>query len=285
MAEVELKEDRDLPLLLAALHERGVEAQAAHWPDPSHDWSAHDVVVIRSTWDYSFHLNDYLAWTEKVGAVSRLCNPAEVVRWNSDKHYLQDLAALGVPTVPTEFRSPGDGAELPAFARDGHFVVKPSVSAGARDTARYRPDQTDLAQAHINSLHESGATAMLQPYLTRIAEGERALVHVNGEFSHALRKGPVLTDTGIVDNNRVAHPDLVAHEPNAAELAVARAALDAVPDFAGPATRELLYARVDLALDDTGQPVLMELELIEPNLFLHRSPDGLARFVHAVAAL
>ncbi|MFE2924183.1 ATP-grasp domain-containing protein [Streptomyces goshikiensis] len=272
--------DAELPVLVAALRERGVDATAADWDDPAFDWAAQDAVVIRSTWDYPGRPAEFLAWAARVGGVSALHNPAEVVRWNGDKTYLTELAAAGVPTVPTRFIAPGEPVEL---TEGGEIVVKPSVSAGARDSARYTPAQRGAAEAHVRMLHEGGATAMVQPYLERIVDGERALVFLGGEFSHAMRKGPVLTDTGRVDNTRVPHPDLVEHVPDAAELAVARAALTALATTlaAGP----LLYARVDLALDTAGSPVVMELELIEPNLFLTATEGGVDRFVEAVARL
>ena len=272
--------DTDLPLVLEALRALGVDAEVVRWDAEGHDWGAYDHVVIRSTWDYSGRLDEYLAWVDAVAAVTRLHNPAEVVRWNSDKRYLGVLVERGVPTVPTAFLAPGEKVELPAY--DGHqqFVVKPSVSAGARDSARYTADQVALAEAHVRSLHAHGRTAMIQPYLPRIAEGERALVFLAGEFSHALRKGPVLTDIGVVDNARVAHPDLTIHQPSAAELEVARTAIGAAPR-AG----DLLIARADLALTDDGSPVVMELELIEPFLFLVHSPEGVRNVARTIREL
>ncbi|MCX4545556.1 hypothetical protein [Streptomyces sp. NBC_01565] len=271
--------DAELPVLLAALRGRGVDATAADWDDAGHDWAAYDAVVIRSTWEYTERLPEFLAWASRVGAVTALHSPAEVVRWNSDKTYLAELAAGGVATVPTRFIAPGGPVKL---TEAGEIVVKPSVSAGARNSARYTPAQRGAAEAHVRMLHGSGATAMVQPYLERIVEGERALVFLGGKFSHAMRKGPVLTDTGRVDNARVPHPDLTAHVPGAAELAVATAALTAV---AARSADPLLYARVDLALDEDGSPVVMELELIEPNLFLTASEGAVDRFAEAVTRL
>lgn len=266
--------DPDLPLMLRALDGRGVDAVAVAWDDTGFDWARCAAVVIRSTWDYVERWPRFLEWVDAVAAVTRIDNPAGAVRWNTDKRYLGDLAARGVPVVPTRFVAPGEETPLP---EDGHFVVKPAVSAGARDSARYTPAQHDLAARHIAALHRAGSTAMVQPYLTRIDEGERALVFLGGVFSHALRKGPVLGEAGVIDNARDAHPDLVHHQPSAAELALARAALAAVPG-----RDPLLYARVDLARADDGAPVVMELELVEPNLFTAHSRSGLERFADVV---
>lgn len=272
-------EDAELPVLVAALRERGVDAVAVDWAEEGYDWAAPDVVVIRSTWDYSERLPEFLTWVDGVDAVTALHSPAELVRWNSDKVYLAELAARGIPTVPTRFIAPGDPVTLPP---GGEIVVKPSVSAGSRDTARYTPAQREAASAHVRMLHGTGATAMVQPYMERIVDGERALVFLGGEFSHAVRKGPVLTDTGRIDNTRVPHPDLTAHTPSATELALAGAVLAATASrTAGP----LAYARVDLAPAGDGTPVLMELELIEPNLFLTMTPGGVERFVEVVLGL
>ncbi|MEU9163919.1 hypothetical protein AB0D29_27070 [Streptomyces sp. NPDC048424] len=159
------------------------------------------------------------------------------------------------------------------------MVVKPAVSAGARDTARYEPGRQADAMGHARMLLDQGRTAMVQPYLRLVEEGERALVFISGTFSHAIRKQPVLTEAGVTDNFRVPHPGAAPYRPSEAEISTARQALAAVP-----APGDLMFARVDLALDEARRPVVMELELIEPNLFFRLNPQGLERFVEAVAA-
>jgi hypothetical protein len=270
-------DDVDLPHLLAALRDRDVYADAVPWDDPRCDWSAFGVVVIRSTWDYFTRLREYLAWTERVARTTTLRNPAHVVRWNSDKRYLASLRSRGLPVVPTRFLSPGDTVVRPELA---DFVVKPVVSAGAHDTARYTGDQWDTAEAHVQRLHAAGSTVMVQPYLPEIVAGERALVFLAGRYSHAILKGPVLVQTGVVGDELVAHPDPTGYVPAPAELDLAQRVLECVP--AGP--DELLYARVDLVRGADGSPVLMELELIEPNLFLGWSDGGPQRLADAVIA-
>lgn len=272
--------DTDLPLIVDALRAGGLAAEAVAWDAHSPGWDGFDLAVIRSTWDYSERLDEFLDWADRTARATRLGlgNPAPVVRWNSDKRYLLELAERGVPVVPTRFVEPGGRCEEADVDQPGGVVVKPAVSAGARDTARYEPGRSADAVRHARMLLEQGRTVMVQPYLCRVEEGERALVFLAGAFSHAIRKGPVLTEPGVVDNDRVAHPDVTPYRPTAAELGVARAALAAVPE-PGP----LLFARVDLALDDAGEPVVMELELIEPNLFLQSDPQALGRLVEAVA--
>lgn len=260
--------DRDLPVLVRALRDAGAEAVAVPWDDPATDWSGFDLAVIRSTWDYSWRADEFLAWAHKCAAATRLANPAEVVRWNTDKRYLGDLAAAGVPVVPTRYPAPGDAPDLPD---DHDYVVKPTSGAGARYAARYTPGDHDTAVRHLARMHDEGLTAMVQPYLSDIdVSGERALQFFGGRLLHASRKGAVLAPGTAYDDDKVAHPDLEPWTATRAELSVAERALAAVPD-----APELLYARVDLVDGEDGQPRVMELELVEPNLFLDLHPRSL----------
>lgn len=269
--------DQDLPVLVDALREAGAEAAAVHWDDPSADWAGYDLVLIRSTWDYSWRAEEFTAWAERCGTVTRLANPVDVVRWNADKRYLGRLAEAGVPAVPTRYFAPGDPVELPA---DHEYVVKPTSGAGARYAARYPAGERDAAARQVERMHAEGFTVMLQPYLTSIdTHGERALQFFGGRLLHASRKGAVLAPGTPYDAEKVAHPNLRPWEPTAAELDVAERALAAVPGQS-----ELLYARVDLVTGPDGQPWVMELELIEPNLFLWLHPESVPRVVEAVLA-
>ncbi|MFD9592362.1 RimK family alpha-L-glutamate ligase [Kitasatospora sp. NPDC059973] len=270
--------DADLPLIVDALRAGGLAAEAVPWDAAAPGWEEFDLAVVRSTWDYAERLDEFLAWADTTARATRLRNPAPVVRWNSDKRYLSVLAERGVPAVPTRFVAPGDRCDEADFDLAPGVVVKPAVSAGAQDTARYEPGRAADALRHARMLLERGRTVMVQPYLPLVEEGERALVFIAGAFSHAIRKGPVLTEPGVIDNDRTPHPGVTPYLPTEAELRTARAALAAVP-----APDALLFARVDLALNDAREPVVMELELIEPNLFLRSAPQGLARLVDAVA--
>lgn len=176
----------DDQLLAEELRARGAEAEFALW-DGGVDWPAFDLVVIRSTWDYTRRLDDFLAWAETVG--DRLRNPPEVVRWNSDKRYLADVAGAGLAVVPTTYIGPGDDTlDLP-----DEVIVKPTISAGARDTGRFGREHHDRARALLARLAAAGRTAMVQPYLASVdAHGETAVVFVAGAPTHVLRKRPVL---------------------------------------------------------------------------------------------
>ncbi|MFI5792298.1 RimK family alpha-L-glutamate ligase [Streptomyces sp. NPDC051677] len=269
--------DRDLPVVRAALERAGAEADGVFWDDPDVDWASYDLVVIRSTWDYSWRADEFTAWAQKVADVTRLANPAAVVRWNADKRYLGELAAAGVPTVPTRYLAPDDPADLPA---DHEYVVKPTSGAGARYAARYTPDQHETALRQLARMHDEGLTAMVQPYVRGIDDGgERALQFFGGRLLHASRKRAVLAPGTAYDAQKVAHPGLEPWTPTPAEIAVAERALAAVPD-----APELLYARVDLVDGDDGQPCVMELELVEPNLFLFLHPESAPAVAAAIVA-
>ncbi|TPQ15463.1 ATP-grasp domain-containing protein [Streptomyces sporangiiformans] len=267
--------DRDLPGLADAVRQAGAEAVIACWDDPEVEWDRFDLAVIRSTWDYSWRAAEFLAWAERCGAATTLANPPEVVRWNADKRYLGELGAAGVPVVDTRYLAPGDPADLP---EEQEYVIKPTSGAGARYAARYAPGERETAVRHLARMHAEGLTAIVQPYVRSIdTAGERALQFFGGRFLHAIRKGAVLEAGTPYDADKVPHPRLRPWEPTAAELAVAERALDAVPG-----DPELLYARVDLVDGDDGAPRVMELELVEPNLFLSLHTDSVPVIAEAI---
>lgn len=263
--------DDDEAFLLPALRAAGADPAVVVWDDPALDWGSFDVVVLRSTWDYTMRRDEFLAWVTATGAVTRLRNRPDVVRWNSDKVYLRDLVDYGLPVVPTRFFAPGMVPEFP----DGRpFVVKPTVSAGSRNTARYAPDEQAVALGHARRLLDQGRTIMVQPYVASVDErGETALVFLGGRYSHAAVKQALLVKGERANEDKLfATEKLHAIDPTAAERAVAEAVLAAIPF----ARDELLYARVDLVLGEDGSPAVLELELVEPSLMLPQAPPGAA---------
>ena len=274
--------DEDELALLAALTSRGADAEVLAWDDAAAPWADVDVAVVRSAWDYAGRREEFLAWARRAAAATRLLNAPEVLAWSTDKTYLRALADAGVPVVPTTWLVPGDPAELPA--QDGELVVKPTVSAGARDTGRFGPDPAGRAAgaALAGRLLDAGRAVMVQPYVDSVdAAGERALVFVDGAHSHTARKGPLLTAGGEVVQGLFAAETIVPVDAAADELALAEAALDAAPF----ARDELLYARVDVVTGPGGAPQLLELELAEPSLFLASAPaEATLRLAAAVLA-
>lgn len=283
--------DDDLPALAAACAAAGVDAHVLAWDDPTVSWARFDAAVLRSPWNYMERLHDFLAWCARVDRRTRLLNPLSVVRWNTDKHYLADLAVRGVPVVPTRFVEPDEDADaavaaaLAEFAEAYEIVVKPSVSAGSRDTRRHPRRRPQAIAAHVRRLLEARRSVMLQPYLSAIdARGETALLYFAGAYSHAVRKAALLEADGAARSHTSAPEVIRAHEPASEERALADRVLAIVaahPALEGP----LAYARVDLIPGDDGAPRLLELELCEPALFVRHAPGSAERFADAVAAL
>ncbi len=279
--------DEDLPPLEAAMQAAGILTRVVDWDDPAVDWAAFDFALVRSTWDYTDRLREFLVWVDSAAALTHLLNPPAVIRWNTDKHYLADLARAGVPVVSSTFIEPGESAEqtLAAFLANhdcAEFVVKPAVSAGSRDTQRHARNRVAPAIAQAERLLDARRSVLLQPYLDSVdRDGETALMCFAGRFSHAIRKGPLLPpgSTAAPAIGLFAPEKIRARMPGADELRVAEQVLRAAP-FPVP-----LYARVDLIRDGSGTPVLLELELTEPSLFFAHSPGSAERFTAALLEL
>lgn len=268
--------DEDLAPLLAALHAANIKAEVCDWDDDAVDWSGYSAVLLRSTWDYTRRLNEFLAWCERVSTVTSLLNPLDVVRWNCDKRYLRDLAKAGVPVVESVFIEPGTPAD--AFPEYREFVVKPAISAGSRDTRRHLHERRPEAIAHIQDLLDAGRTVLVQPYLDGVdTAGETALIFFCDDYSHAIRKGPLLQRGRGATELLFATEQIDPRLASDTELTLARCALEALP-FDAP-----LYARVDVLPAPDG-PRLLELELIEPSLFFDHAPGSAAAFVSHLAA-
>jgi glutathione synthase/RimK-type ligase-like ATP-grasp enzyme len=240
-----------------------VQATPAVWDDPAVDWTAFDLVVVRSTWDYPDRRDDFLAWAE---SLSYVLNPPEVLRWNTDKRYLESIP----DAVPSVFLEPGAAFQAP----DVPFVVKPSVGAGSIGAARYAAGD-GRAVKHVEHLHAAGKTVMVQPYVEAVDRGgEIALIYIAGEYSHAVRKDALLAPGADPGSGLYLEETIDAAEPTRGELEVGARALAAVP------FEHLLYARVDLL---PGAAVL-EVELTEPSLFIGYAKGAADRFAAAIAA-
>lgn len=273
-------EDR---LLLPALAALGIEATPAIWTDEDVDWSAFDAVVLRETWDYSDNRPQFLEWARTVAATSVLLNPVDLVEWNTDKHYLRELRDAGLPVVPTVFLDPGDDpADWLPRGDHADVVVKPTVSCGSRDTIRYTMSEPlAAATAHVTRLLAEERAVMVQPYLDAVdTVGETALLFFDGVFSHAIRKGPLLARG--VEGEKVeglfVQEQIDPREPTRLEREVAEAVLRRIPGEVP------LYARVDLIPGPDGEPLLLELELTEPSLFLSFADGAPDRLAAAIAA-
>ena len=278
-------DDVDHPHLAAALEARGLDHRLVVWDDPQVDWSTFDMALLRSTWDYTLRLGEFLDWMHRAAGLTRVVNPVPVVEWNADKHYLSELAAAGIPTVPTEFVEVADDIDraigaASSMAGVAEIVVKPTVSAGSRNTARH--GSRESAQRAVADLLSSGHSVMVQPYLSAIeASDETGVVLLDGEVSHGFAKGAMLTVVG-----RPPEPDARHHVrervgpriPRPAEIDLA----ERVATFTEERFGRLLYQRVDMVPGPEG-PVIMEVELIEPSLFFVTDPAAADRYAALVA--
>lgn len=263
-----------------ALRERGFAFDLAVWDDPAVDWSRYHAVLIRTTWDYQDKLAAFLAWSERVAAVTRLSNPAAVVRWNTHKHYLRDLARAGVALAPTVWLPRGTAVDVARVVatngiREG--FLKPCVGATARETLRFAIDRDGLAaaQAHVERLVPN-EDLMLQPFLRSVTErGEWSAIFVDGRITHCVRKVPVPGDYRVQDDFGARDE---RYEPTASERATAERVMAIATARGGPCPAAdgapFLYGRADFLWNDDGACVLTELELVEPSLFFRHAPDA-----------
>jgi glutathione synthase/RimK-type ligase-like ATP-grasp enzyme len=260
----------DDELMAPILKELAVETVVVDWTHPFP--SDIDAIWLRTPWDYHRQLPKFLEWLESTGDVP-MWNSREVVRWNSHKRYVGELYEAGLPVVPTliyEPEQPLDEEELKSWLKGQPVVVKPAVSAGAYKTARY-DEWNEAAATHARELHAEEAV-MIQPYFANIEKhGERSLIFLDGNYSHAVRRHLPLVEGPEVDYL------MQPVEASAAELEAAQKILAYLP------FPDLLYARVDLIPDPEGKPVLLELELIEPQLFLREHPEGAPVLARAFA--
>jgi glutathione synthase/RimK-type ligase-like ATP-grasp enzyme len=253
--------DGEMPLLVSALDARGVRAHVVVWGSPF-DWSSVPLVLVRSPWDYVGHLDAFLSWAEGVDRVTMLVNPVAVLVWNSHKSYLSALAGRGVPTIPTSVVPHAASSEAQGSALANHrgeVVIKPAVSVGAIGAFR-GPAVSAEAGEHLGVLTAKG-DALVQPFQPAVLdEGEISLVYLGGAFSHAVRKVPRRGDYRV----QVRYGGSVrSHQPTRQQRHVAETALAEAP-------APVSYARVDMVGE--GDPLVMELELIEPELFLRFDP-------------
>ncbi len=271
----DLYPDPDAAPLQQALKDFGASSVLVSWDDPRVEWSSFSQVVISSTWDSVDRPTEYLAWASTVSAASALVNPAPMIEWNIDKTYLRALSDAGVPTIPTIWVEPHQSWEPPG----NEFVIKPSISAGGRSTARYASRDSERALSHVQTLHEANQTALLQPYMTSIdRDGELDLVFFDGHYSHAVHKKPALRlGEGVVERpwERMAWTGTAM--PTNDQFSVAVETLSIVSEILGEVAT---YGRVDLITDSAAKPLVLEVELIDPYLSLDVAPtaaSGLAR--------
>ncbi len=264
----------DDEMLRAALAERGAEAESVVWDGPDPGWEGFDLCLVRSTWDYHDKHDEFLAWARRVEAAGALRNPANLIAWNSEKTYLRELERAGVPTVPTVWVEPDTALDAEALlAKRGweEAVIKPAVDLGAKNLHRVRAGSGE-AQPVLETVLERGE-AMAQPFLPSLeSEGELSLIYIDGALSHTVRKHPARGDFRV---QSIWGGTMKPAEPTAREVEIGDLALSQLDE-------PPLYARVDLVADLANEPALIELELIEPNLYLSTHPNAADYLANAV---
>jgi glutathione synthase/RimK-type ligase-like ATP-grasp enzyme len=268
--------DSDLPPLVSALQQLNINVEVVAW-DGDIAWSTYDAAIIRSTWDYHRRLEEFDHWLTRVSQQTQLWNPPELIRWNSDKRYLADVAAKGLPVVPTTVVDRDDHMSQRQLAEIGSdIVVKPSVGAGSHGVQRFT-GQHEAALNYLRVLIESGETPLIQPYLTNVdTRGEVGLVTAGGVLSHSFHKEAILNGDVQWSSDDHVLEVISAHTPSESELALCDRVLALLPETA--------YARIDMLPTDDG-PVISEIELIEPSLFLEVDTGATYRIAAAFASL
>jgi glutathione synthase/RimK-type ligase-like ATP-grasp enzyme len=264
--------DADYDFLAPALRRGGAEVAAPAWSEAAIGWEDFDLVMVSSTWDHSRRVEEFREWLATVERVTMLQNPRRTIEWNLDKRYLRELESAGVPTIPTVWTEPGGEDEIEAAVAElgwADIVLKPTVDAGAQRLARV---ETAMVGRILRSLDEPG---MAQPFQRSVErQGELSLVFVEGEPTHALRRRPAPGDFRVQGEYGGSQEPV---EASGQALEIGREALRLAPG-------EPLYARVDLLADERGSLRLIELELIDPSLYLSAERAGSATLARALLA-
>lgn len=266
--------DEDLDLF-DFLVTKGIDLHREVWNAPEADWKTYDGVILKSPWDYHEKHSEFLRWLDQLDRQNiRVFNSAGVIRWNSDKHYLQDILDSGLPAIPTLYLEKNSiidpGVNYFRALQTSRLVVKPCISAGAKNTVLVTPEELPELTPLINTWLQDEAY-MMQPFVEEILAGEWSLLFFGGKYSHSLLKTPQEQDFRVQHylGGKVSYRE-------AGEALVKQAA-----EFVSAFAPDTLYARVDgVMIGDTFH--LMELELIEPYLFLDNQPERLENYYRAL---
>lgn len=257
----------DDALLMSALNAMGITVTRKDWADPDFDWGSARMVVFRTTWDYFNRFREFKEWMDRAERLTRLVNPARLIRWNWDKHYLQDLQRRGVHIPETLFIGSGTGITLKDLQQQtgwAEMVLKPAIAGAARHT--YRLNTDNLAQhEEVFAALSANESMLLQPFQHRIlTDGEMSLMLIGGRYTHAVLKRAKAGDFRVQDDfGGTAMP----YSPTPEEICFAENAVSACETLP-------VYARADMIRDNEGRLALTELELIEPELWLRHRPEA-----------
>ncbi|WP_343704252.1 hypothetical protein [Chitinophaga sp.] len=271
-----LEHDSEDARLQAWLQEKGLEVNREIWSNPQTDWKSYDLVVLKSPWDYHEQADAFHAWLRALQQAGvAVQNPADTVVWNSNKKYLAEIADSGLPVIPTALLPQGSLPGLDTFFtrwNTEQIVIKPCISAGAKNTLLLRREEAEAEEDKLYIMLQA-EDYLVQPYLQEVEHGEWSFLFFGGQFSHSLLKVPKAGDF------RVQHIHGGTYAQASAGAAFEEKAAAYVQRFA----KDTLYARVD-GIIKNNEFYLMELELIEPYLFLSTTPDGFDNYYKALAS-
>jgi glutathione synthase/RimK-type ligase-like ATP-grasp enzyme len=260
-------------LMIAPLADLGITSEIKIWDDPQSDWGKYDAVILRATWDYHFKASSFLKWLDLLEIQKiNVYNPAPILKWNVEKTYLREIASRGLPTVPTlwiPFESTAGLLKQIEQQWWARAIVKPTVSGGAHQTFLIDPSRDST----VRFPYPVGLPLMVQPYLPEIEEqGEWSFVFFGGQFSHCVLKKPRQGDFRVqIDHGGKYSPEMAP--PDGLELAEHILKTLAFP---------LLYARIDLVRQE-DRFVIMELEFLEPALYLEYCASAPKKFADTIA--
>ena len=260
--------------LLPFLQNKGLDIQEEIWDDPLVDWSVYDVALLRMPWDYTQKFSEFKSWLDKIEALGvKLLNDYATVRWNLDKHYLKEISDAGRNLIPSVFLEQNWTGGVPSLfdtLNSDQIIIKPCVSAGSRNTLKLARESASEAEQTVAELLLGGAY-IAQPFMKEINEGEWSFVFFNNKFSHAILKKP---KTGDFRVQQFFGGTIERIDPE-------QEFIDEAGSYLNSFAPKTLYARVD-GLMVNGKFMLMELELIEPFLYLAYHPDAPENFFKAL---
>lgn len=268
---------RDEAPLVAALTERGVSADPCIWNDPNIMWASYDAIVIRNTWDYHYHAAEFERWLRQLEAAEmRIINPPSLLRWNMNKRYLQELAECGIAIVPTRFVTDTAQSltEILTASSWSDIIIKPIIGASGDDTIRLNTSDAASHQTDFERIVR-GSGALIQPFMPQIHEGEWSLIFFKGAFSHAVIKHPATGSIFVHEERGGTTRPITA---DATTIAAATTVMQQVEALTGI---QPVYARVDGLLVE-GEFLLMEIECVEPELFMLHNAEAGATFADAL---
>ena len=264
-------------LVRNALEAHGLRVHRVSWSNPHFDWSSTKVAVLRTTWDYFYKIDAFMAWLEHAEQHTNLINSPRTLRWNTDKRYLLDLSAKGVAIPPTRLVEKGQQWDLKDSFKEWNctaIIVKPCIGGGARHTYRIEQSEAQPMQAEMDALFLQ-EHFLIQPFFERIlSDGEVSVLLFGGKISHAVRKSAKQGDFRVQDDFG---GTVAPHQATEAECQLALDAVKACPE-------QPAYARADIMFDASGAPVISELELVEPELFFRFHPAAAIDLANIVAA-